>query len=375
MSMKNSLLLLAFIAIASAQDQYANTATLANPNPTGSFAPQHSPAFPKINTKIASSLRVTAVPTGAVPTGALPRAAPNLAGYPVAWATPPTDSAEVQAVINTIDWSLVPKAAVHGGNSQTGPSMSGYPSSDPYCDWSYNLCNVPKVKYLPPDIYYCPSPDTWGLTYDDGPLNPQSSGDPYAEPNLYNFLAAHNQKATLFYIGSNVLGYPQAAQRAFQDGHILCVHTWSHPPMTTLTNDKVVAELYWTLKVIKETTGVTPRCWRPPYGDVDDRVRSIAWQMGMRTILWDWDSNDWNIKGPDGGSLSSSTVDGYFSKWIADAKKTNHGHIVLEHELSDTTVNVAEKWLPQIQKAFKVVPATECFNISQPYWESQYRYP
>lgn len=61
--------------------------------------------------------------------------------------------------------------------------------------------------------------------------------------------------------------------------------------MTTKSNVDVVAEFYWTLRAIKEATGVTPKCWRPPYGDVDDRVRAIAWQMGMRTIIWDEDTN------------------------------------------------------------------------------------
>lgn len=65
--------------------------------------------------------------------------------------------------------------------------------------------------------------------------------------------------------------------------------------MTSLTNEEIVAQLYWTQKAIKESLGITPKCWRPPYGDVDDRVRAIAWQMGMRTILWDQDSNDWNL--------------------------------------------------------------------------------
>jgi peptidoglycan/xylan/chitin deacetylase (PgdA/CDA1 family) len=89
------------------------------------------------------------------------------------------------------------------------------------------------------------------------------------------------------------LTYPAAARRALSDGHILCSHTWSHQPMTTQTNEQAVAELYWTLKVIKEATGVTSRCWRPPQGDVDDRIRSIAFQMGMRTVIWDKDTEDW----------------------------------------------------------------------------------
>lgn len=98
-------------------------------------------------------------------------------------------------------------------------------------------------------------------------------------------------------VGSNVINFPEAAQRSLNDGHTICSHTWSHPQMTTLTNEEVVAQLYWTQKAIKETMGITPKCWRPPYGDVDDRVRAIAWQMGMRTFLWDQDSNDWNLVG------------------------------------------------------------------------------
>jgi hypothetical protein len=148
--------------------------------------------------------------------------------------------------------------------------------------------------------------------------------------------------------------------------------------MTSMTNDQVVAELYWTLRAIKETTGITPRCWRPPYGDVDDRVRAIAWQMGMRTIIWDEDTNDWNMPGDGGGNLSPNTVDGYFQGWI-DAYKNGtdraNGHIVLEHELNNSTVSMAEKWLPTLQETFNVVPVHECMNISNPYWETNFIYP
>ena len=148
--------------------------------------------------------------------------------------------------------------------------------------------------------------------------------------------------------------------------------------MTSQSNEAVVAELYWTLRAIKEVTGVTSKCWRPPYGDVDDRVRAIAWQMGLTTVLWDEDTNDWNMPGDGGGNLSPSTVDGYFEDWISARKNgtdNKSGHIVLQHELNNATVSMAEKWLPQVQQAFNVVPWNQCFNISQPYWETSFVYP
>lgn len=173
------------------------------------------------------------------------------------------------------------------------------------------------------------------------------------------------------------MNYPAAAKRGLNDGHHLCVHTYSHQPMTSLSNDKVVSELYWSAKAIKAATGVTPKCWRPPQGDVDDRVRAIAWQMGMRTIMWDRDTNDWAMPAPNGGSTPPAVVDSYFQTWINDynSGKDKLGHLVLEHELNSMTVNMSMFWMPKIQKVFNVIPALACNGITQPYWEQQFEYP
>ncbi|KAG2197606.1 hypothetical protein INT47_006669 [Mucor saturninus] len=355
----------------------APTQTTSAPTTTTSYIAQFSPVFPSMPaaTGVVSSYNpgpydvATALSTE------------TLKGYPEPWVSPDTESEEVKAAYNKIDWSLVPNAPVRKQTSKGFvPDTDG--AKDPYCWWSDTNCVKPKIN-IPHDIYSCPTKGDWGLSYDDGPFNRYTGKDaktenPFAEPALYNFLADHNnQKANLFYIGSNVATYPAAAKRAFNDGHYICVHTWSHPAMTTVTNKQAVAELYWTLKAIKEAIGITPKCWRPPQGDVDDRLRSIAWQMGMRTILWDEDSNDWDMPAPGGGNLPEATVNGYFEGWIADQKsgKEKHGHIVLEHELNHATVNMTMKWLPTLQTVFNVIPAMACNNITQPYWETQYVYP
>jgi peptidoglycan/xylan/chitin deacetylase (PgdA/CDA1 family) len=51
--------------------------------------------------------------------------------------------------------------------------------------------------------------------------------------------------------------------------HQIAVHTWSHPYLTTLSNEAIIAELGWTKKVIKDVLGVTPNIMRPPYGDIE----------------------------------------------------------------------------------------------------------
>ncbi|KAF9390073.1 hypothetical protein BGX21_011549 [Mortierella sp. AD011] len=315
------------------------------------------------------------------PSGPLPSSNFNFTGYPDQdkIVTNAATDPNIVAVMKTIDWSKVPNATV-----TTDSSQSTYDQNDPYCWWSYNLCVTPKADYIPPDIWICPEPGTWGLTYDDGPLYYWPStpeNEVWAEPNLYDFLLNHNdQKANLMYIGSNIMGAPDAAQRGLNDGHVICSHTWSHPSMTQLTNAEVVAEFYYSLKITKEVLGITPRCWRPPYGDVDDRVRAIAWQMGMRTVMWDLDTNDWNIPGDQspGGTLPYSEANATVAGWMENREKGNDttaGHVTLEHELSNSTIALAEFWLPTIQKLYQTMPATSCNNIAQPYWEDAFVYP
>ncbi|KAI8971940.1 hypothetical protein BDF20DRAFT_995716 [Mycotypha africana] len=304
----------------------------------------------------------------------------DMTKYPEPLKQPPINHPEVQAVIKQLDFAKIPKAPTRK-RKEWSPDLTGYDvNKDPDCWWTATICKKPKVSYVPEDIYICPNKGDWGLNYDDGPYKkwwPTSEKDKeHDQPRFYNYLIANGkQKATLFFVGSNVVYYPEAAQRALSDGHTLCSHTWSHPLMTTLTNEEIVAQLYWTQRAIKETTGVTPKCWRPPYGDVDDRVRAIAWQMGMRTFLWDQDTYDWNLAN---GGIQLSQIDQSFEKWIRDrlaGNDTEHGHITLQHENNNLTIEISEKWLPKLQKTHRVMPIHQCINDASPYWEQSWVYP
>ena len=42
----------------------------------------------------------------------------------------------------------------------------------------------------------------------------------------------------------------------------------------------------WSKTVIKAVLGITPTTYRPPYGDVDDRVRAVAKALGLTQVIW-----------------------------------------------------------------------------------------
>ena len=53
-----------------------------------------------------------------------------------------------------------------------------------------------------------------------------------------------------------------------------------NPDRSSLTDTQVLGELGWTLQVIYDMSGgIVPAFWRPPYGDVDNR-------MAVRLLFW-----------------------------------------------------------------------------------------
>lgn len=48
-----------------------------------------------------------------------------------------------------------------------------------------------------------------------------------------------------------------------------------------------------TVQIIFDQSGYVPAWWRPPYGDVDARVRAIAKHVfGLTTVIWNQDTDD-----------------------------------------------------------------------------------
>ena len=106
---------------------------------------------------------------------------------------------------------------------------------------------------------------------------------------MYSFLQEQNITATHFFIGVNILQNPNEFKTAYEvlNGD-LAVHTWTHPYMTSLSNEDVIAQLGWTMEIIHNSTGGrVPRFWRPPFGDSDARVSALAREvLGLQTVIW-----------------------------------------------------------------------------------------
>ncbi|TIC41241.1 glycoside hydrolase/deacetylase [Wallemia mellicola] len=258
--------------------------------------------------------------------------------------------------------NIKPKGTMSGDFSDVTPT---YDKSDPDCWYTFNKCTKPKIEGLSEDLADLPEPETWGLGFDDGPN--------CSHNKFYNFLQENKLTATMFYIGSNVMNWPYQAQRGRDDGHQLCVHTWSHHYMTSFDDEGAFAELYYSIQAVKQVTGVTPTCWRPPFGDVDDRIRLIAEGLGLRTALWRYDSNDWRV-GATTGAVSKEDVEKNYEDVINAAKNgtfKEEGTIMLTHEITGETMDIFMDMYPKIKDAFKyVAPFYAATNTTNLYVET-----
>ncbi|WVR08361.1 hypothetical protein IAU60_005416 [Kwoniella sp. DSM 27419] len=258
------------------------------------------------------------------------------ANFPTIWDTAAlvNGDSEASALFATINQTVnakYPNAQPKGTHAGDFTGVN-YNATDPDCWWTWRQCTTPAADLgINADVTTVPEPDTWGLGFDDGPNCSHNA--------FYDYLRDQGQKATMFYIGSNVMDWPFQAQRALADGHEICVHTWSHQYMTSMTNEQAFAELYYTRQAIKLVVGVTPTCWRPPFGDVDNRIRLIAQGLNLTNYVWSDDSEDWRANAP-GSTTTEADVTANYQSVVNGAKNgtyATHGPIVLTHELSEST--------------------------------------
>ncbi|KAK9765228.1 chitin deacetylase [Basidiobolus ranarum] len=238
-------------------------------------------------------------------------------GWPQ-WDQPPPITPEYTSMISNMSIPQIPVRPQAPVGSP--PACTQNPCGpDCGCWWTCGNC------VRPDDIIACPQPKVWGLTFDDGP----STNTTF----LLDYLKQQNLKAMFCVIGSRVVEYPEILKRAYSEGHELCSHTWSHRGLTTQSNEQVIAEMKWTEKAIFDTIGVIPKYMRPPFGDIDDRVRGIVRSLGYKVVLWDMDTSDWKLNDPN-SKYNPANVQQTFRDFLNTRAPTlSQGVISLEHDL------------------------------------------
>ena len=176
------------------------------------------------------------------------------------------------------------------------------------------------------------------LTYDDGP-RPASSN------RILDTLQRYGVVATFFELGQNVSTYPEVIKREAELGMEIGSHSWSHPNLKTLSDEKVKKQLDKTNEALKKASGQESTVFRPPYGNSSKAVEKYA---NAPVVLWSVDTLDWK-------SRNAKSV----MKVIKGVKNLD-GRVILMHSIYDSTAEATEKLVPWLlDRGFQLVTVSE----------------
>ncbi|KAF8637075.1 hypothetical protein AX17_003075 [Amanita inopinata Kibby_2008] len=204
-------------------------------------------------------------------------------------------------------------------------------------------------------IYHCKVPKTVALTFDDGPW-----------VYLYDVskaLVAANATGTFFFNGDNYECIYNAdeikrVKYAYNHGHQIAAHTWSHPDLTTLTWDQIHDQMWKIEQALFRITGAYVAFMRPPYGSYNDLVRAAAKVRGQQVVMWDFDSGD----------STGATVAQQKASYNEIIREHPSGILALNHETYETTVHQTLPYaIQKLQAAgYRLVTLAECLG-EEPY--------
>ena len=192
------------------------------------------------------------------------------------------------------------------------------------------------------------------LTFDACP-----AGTPYEyDEKVIEILLREKVPATLFLSGRWVeKNVEKATFLASQPQFEIANHGFYHANMTEKPDDRVKQELVRTQSIIEKLTGKRPRYFRPPYGEVDERVAKLAAEAGLVTIQYDLASGD-----PD-PNLSAKAI-------VRVVLRDAQGGSIIVFHMNRKGVHTAEI-LPEViqglrQKGFMLVTVGELLGNSKP---------
>ncbi|MGE8203058.1 delta-lactam-biosynthetic de-N-acetylase [Heyndrickxia sp. NPDC080065] len=171
------------------------------------------------------------------------------------------------------------------------------------------------------------------LTFDNGYENGYT-------PKVLDVLKKEKVPAIFFVTGHYLKSKPELVKRMVNEGHIVGNHSWSHPDMTQISDEKLKEELK---RVKEETARITTQkemhYLRPPRGILSERTMQLANQEGYTHVLWSIAFKDWNVDQQKGWKYSYDNI----------MAQVHPGAVMLLHTVSKDNAEALEKVIKDLK--------------------------
>lgn len=188
------------------------------------------------------------------------------------------------------------------------------------------------------DVYFEEAKKVY-LTFDDGPS--------ILTGKVLDILDKYNVKATFFVLGSNVEAKPELVKRAYDSGHFIASHGFTHKYSDIYSSsENVLNEYNRSIEAIRSAIGVpnyNPHLFRFPggstggtYNDVKQSAVSLLKENGVTYTNWNCLTGD---------SAGSTTIDEMWNE-LNQTAEGDDNLVILMHDAGDKNVTV--EFLPQL---------------------------
>ena len=180
------------------------------------------------------------------------------------------------------------------------------------------------------------------ITFDDGPHKTNTV-------KLLDILKEEDVKATFYVLGNRAEVYPEIVRRAYEEGHEIGNHSYSHKQLNTLSDSELDYQIETTNEIIEKITGQVPKTIRPPFGEIDKEQKK---NYNQAFVYWNVDPEDWKYKDPD--------------KITTDILEAVHNgkDVILLHDLYQTSVEAAGNVIRQLkEEGYQFVTRSELRQI------------
>ncbi|WP_027410722.1 delta-lactam-biosynthetic de-N-acetylase [Anoxybacillus tepidamans] len=172
------------------------------------------------------------------------------------------------------------------------------------------------------------------LTFDNGYENGYTA-------QILDVLKQKRVPATFFVTGHYLKTAPDLVKRMVKEGHIVGNHSWHHPDLTQVSDERLRKELESVRKKTEELTGQKGMMYlRPPRGIFSERTMAIARELGYYHVFWSLAFVDWHTDQQKGWQYAYDQI----------MKQIHPGAILLLHTVSKDNADALAKVIDDLRK-------------------------
>ena len=159
--------------------------------------------------------------------------------------------------------------------------------------------------------------------------------------DVLDILKKEKVPGAFFITGHYIKSQPDLVKRMVDEGHVVGNHSWGHPDLSKISDERYTKEIKKLEKYYTKLTGKHDMKYlRPPRGTFNERSLRLAEQLGYTSVFWSFAYQDWLTNQQRGQDFAYNSI----------MKRVHPGAILLLHTVSKDNALALERVIDDLRK-------------------------